>query len=110
MLGRRITDPGTLQQNLLYKVRTGRFTLSFNQLAQHQFADTRGPPISRDTYFLKQMAGYPNIYRFLERGTGRIYQLFFHWPQQLISHLARLVFANMFPPNSTFDQGINVCG
>lgn len=105
VLGQRITDPNTLVPKRLYKVRTSSFTQS--QLIPIAYAS--GPPVSRNMYFLnvKTMAGYPNIYRFMEAGTNQIYQVFYRWPRQLLRHLATMVAAQLFPPN-TFNHGINV--
>lgn len=108
-LGRRVTDPNTLEANRLYRVTFGKFTL--NHAVPQGFFYNRGPPIARNLYFInrKTMAAFPgiSIYRFLEPGTNRIYQLFFRWPRHLLEHLSRLVYQNLFPPG-TFDQGINV--
>ena len=108
VLGQRITDPNTLVHRRLYKVRTSSFN-QVNLIPVQAAAFTSGPPVTRNMYFLnvKTMAGYPNIYRFLDVGTNQIYQVFYRWPRQLLRHLAMMVTAQLFPPG-TFNHGINV--
>ena len=51
-------------------------------------AKSKNAPITRDLRFMNRTqvvkypaSGFPDVYRYFDRSTGRIYTLFFRWPQ-----------------------------
>jgi len=104
-LGRRVTDPSTLEVNRTYRVRNRQFYATH---ALHMFAGAydfhRTSRRTRDmkyvgtrTLGLPGMGNLP-VYQFMD-AYGQLYELFWRWPMEMLKRLARrlLVPINAIP-------------
>jgi len=101
-LGRRVTDPSTLEVNRTYRVRNRQFyaTHALHMLHAGAYDYYRTSRRSRDMKYvgtrtlpLPGMGNLP-VYQFTD-AYGQLYELFWRWPMNLLKQLARRLLINV---------------